>query len=243
MILKNSNIDESVFKGDSVIVENSQIKQNSSLYRDCRVLNSFVGEDCIIGDFARIINSSLSVYNKIDRSTLIYHSIIGDYTYFGTNDMVMHSELGKFCSVAWGVTVGAGNHDYNKISTHDFFYNDTYGIKPRGESPAYDRYKNKTIIGNDVWIGANSTIANGVKIGDGAVIGANSMVTKNIPSYAIVAGNPAKILKFRFDDDIIEELTALQWWNLPVDILKDNYELLKSDNIKDIITDLKKIKK
>ena len=127
MILKNSNIDESVFKAKDIHIENSEIKANSYLYRDCRVINSTVGEKCIIGDFTRLTNSFLERYNKIDRSTLIYFSNIGSHTYFGSNDVVMHSVIGKFCSISWGITIGAANHDYSKISTHDFFYNDVYG--------------------------------------------------------------------------------------------------------------------
>lgn len=93
-------------------------------------------------------------------------------------------------------------------------------------------------IGNDVWIGDNVTIKNGVKIGDGAVIGACALVTKDIPPYAIVGGVPAKIIKYRFEEKIINELLELKWWNFNDEILKT----IQYDNILDAIATLKKIK-
>lgn len=79
----------------------------------------------------------------------------------------------------------------------------------------------KTIIGNDVWLGANSLVLKGVKIGDGAVIGAGAVVTKDVPPYAIVGGNPAKVIKMRFDDETIGKLMQLQWWNLDLSIIEN----------------------
>lgn len=102
--------------------------------------------------------------------------------------------------------------------------------------------KKKTVIGSDVWIGTNVTILNGVKIGDGSVIGANTIVTKDVPPYSIVVGNPGKIVKFRFDEKQIEELLRLKWWELPKDILIKNFDLFKSKDITMIINKLNKIK-
>lgn len=89
----------------------------------------------------------------------------------------------------------------------------------------------KTIIGNDVWLGANSLVLKGVKIGDGAVIGAGAVVTKDVPPYAIVGGNPAKVIKMRFDDETIGKLMQLQWWNLDLSIIEN----LPMDDIEECI--------
>ncbi|MBY8082158.1 CatB-related O-acetyltransferase [Vibrio fluvialis] len=149
----------------------------------------------------------------------------------------MHCTIGKFCSISWGVTIGAGEHDYNKITTHDFLYNTGYDINDGKVS--YDRFKDNLSIGNDVWIGTNATICRGVTVGDGAVIGANSVVTKDVPPYAIVVGSPARVLKYRFDDKIIALLMDLKWWDLPPELIKEKFELMSSSNIEDIINELK----
>ncbi|MBH0057940.1 CatB-related O-acetyltransferase [Pseudoalteromonas sp. SWXJZ94C] len=153
----------------------------------------------------------------------------------------MHSVIGKFCSISWGVTIGAGEHDYNKLTTHDFLYNRNCDLNNGQES--YDRFEKKLSIGNDVWIGANSTIIRGVVISNGAIIGANSVVTKDVPAYAIVAGCPAKLVKFRFPKDIILRLEKLNWWDLPPEIIKNKFESFASNDIESAIDSLELEKK
>lgn len=227
---------------DSVF-ENSKIsKDNVSFYNGVRVVNSIVGANCIVGDFSRISHSKLFGYNRIDRNTLIYYSKFNLCSYIGSNSVVMHSEVEKFSSISWGVTIGPGNHDHHRITSHDFLYNEFYGIKPLEEPPAYNRFANKTFIGNDVWVGTNATILNGIKIGDGAVIGANTIVTKDVPPYAIIVGNPGKIIKYRFEDRIIEKLLDLKWWDLPMEIIAKHYKCFSDSNIENSISNLIKIK-
>lgn len=206
-------------------IENSKVSHNEvEIYKGTRIVNSMINENSIIGDFSRITNSKLLGYNKIDRNSLVYYSSIGLASYLGSNSILMHSEIGKFCSLSWGITIGPANHDYNKISTHDFLYNNFYEINPT-DKPAYNRFSNKTKIGNDVWIGANVTVVNGVTIGDGAVVGANTIVTKDVPPYSIVVGNPGKIIKKRFDEETITKLLKLKWWDLPFTIIRENFDL------------------
>ncbi|MEY8675294.1 CatB-related O-acetyltransferase [Thomasclavelia cocleata] len=102
---------------------------------------------------------------------------------------------------------------------------------------------NEISIGNDVWIGANSCILSGVCIGNGAVIGAGSVVTKNVLDYAIVAGNPARVIKYRFSQEVIQLLNDLCWWDLPIDIIKENINLFKTEVIGDVEKEIPKIKK
>lgn len=102
----------------------------------------------------------------------------------------------------------------------------------------------KIIIGNDVWIGQGVTIIkkHGIKIGNGAVIGAGALVTKDVPDYAIVVGTPARIMKYRFESRVIEELQKIQWWDFPLDVIKDKWKLMSSDMDDNTITELWKIK-
>ena len=143
-------------------------------------------------------------------------------------------KIGKYCSIAKGVTILlGGNHHYNWISSYPF--KSKFNIKTK-DHLNMDHYSNGDVeILNDVWIGRNSLILSGIKIGNGVVIGAGSVVTANIPDYAIVAGNPAKIIRMRFDNEIINKLLIIKWWDWPEDQILNEAELLMSDNFKDLI--------
>lgn len=225
------------------VIITSRVSEDAELYQGIRIVDSEIGQKCIVGDFGRVTNSVMVGYNRLERSSLLYYSELGLGSYIGSNSVIMHSTVGKFCSISWGVTIGPANHDYSKLTTHDFLYNDFYGIKPIDSPAAYNRFSKKTIIGNDVWIGTNSTILNGLIIGDGAVIGANTMITKDVPPYSIVVGNPGHIVKMRFEKDLIDELLDLKWWDFPISTIKDNYQHFTSSDIANTIAYLKTFKK
>ena len=113
--------------------------------------------------------------------------------------------IGNYCSVASFVTIGPGEHDLSKVTTSERI------------NTMFDDHKSmtmkKVVIGNDVWIGVNATVLRGVTIGDGAVIAAGAVVTKDVPPYAIVGGVPARIIKYRFDSSDIEKIKSSEWWN------------------------------
>ena len=220
---------------NSAEVTGSQLGSNVSTFRYSTIKNSFIASQSYVGDFSRCIESTLNGYNRIDRFTLIQNSVIGENSYVGAHSMIFQTEIQKFCSIAWGVSIGPAEHDPSQITSHDFLYNDYYNLKPKEAQPAYDRFKKKTLIGNDVWIGANSTILRGINIGNGAVVGANSIVTKDVPSYAIVGGCPAKIIRYRFDDDKIHLIEKSEWWNLPREKLKENWSHFASNNLEKIL--------
>lgn len=229
-MVNTPNVDIPTFQDIGAAIVNSVADSGCKVFRYATVSNSKLNRNCIIGDMSRCTDSSLGEFAKIDRFGLIYHSAIDNYTYIGSHSMILYSTIGKFCSISWGVSIGGAEHDYNNISTHDFYYNDVYGIRPN--SPLqYDRFAEKSLVGNDVWIGANATILRGVTIGDGAVVGANSTVTKNVPPYAIVAGSPAKIIKYRFDFSAIEKLLELKWWDLPIETIREKYSLFIGKDI------------
>lgn len=136
--------------------------------------------------------------------------------------------IGNYCSIASNVTILlGGEHHSDWLTTYPFFT-----LAEEAKNLSIDKKsKGDVIIGNDVWIGLNSTILSGVKIGDGAIIGAGSVVTKDVPNYAICAGNPARLIKYRFDSDSIEKLNKIAWWNWDEERIIKNYPNLLSNNL------------
>ena len=165
---------------------------------------------------------------------------IGEYTYGEKNitikDWNSHHtvKIGKFCSISQNLIIYVdGNHRTEWISTYPFA---AKGFNVQQTRPKEWRVsKGDVTIENDVWIGSDVTIMSGVTIKNGACIGANSVVTKNVPPYTIVAGNPAKIIRKRFTDDEIESLLKIKWWNWDNKKIQDNVQLLCSPNISEFI--------
>ncbi len=140
--------------------------------------------------------------------------------------------IGSFCSIAKNVSITGLNHPYTYITTSPVAYHPSRGFVEQEELPK-DFYKKnrKVIIGNDVWIGDNVTILPSVKIGDGVIIGAGSVVTKDIPDYSIVVGVPARVIKYRFSKSEIDKLGKIKWWEWSDDILYKNIKLFKNKDL------------
>ncbi len=141
--------------------------------------------------------------------------------------------IGSFCSIASNVSFFEKGHDYKKITTYYVFKN--LFKEPKNETISKGAIK----IGNDVWIGSGATILSGIDVGHGAVIAANSLVNSDVPPYAIVGGMPAKVLKRRFENDVIEKLLEVKWWDWDIDEIQKHKELfsgqLTIDNLNSII--------
>lgn len=146
-----------------------------------------------------------SIYKKntyINSSSVSKDSQIGKYTYIGYNTAITRTTIGNYCSIASNVSIGMGEHDLDQISTNSIFYENQYE----------DLTKKDCSIGNDVWIGVDAIIRRWISIGNWAVIGANSFVNSDVPPYAIVAGSPAKVIRYRFTDAQITQIEDSQWW-------------------------------
>ena len=168
--------------------------------------------------------------------------IVGDFTYFSDTNFENHVThhydfygdkliIGKFCQIAKDVEfiMNGVNHQMNAVSTFPFYILEGWDQ----EVPSLSKMpvKGDTIVGNDVWIGQNATIMPGVIIGDGAIIGANSVVAKNVDPYAVVAGNPIKIIRKRFDDELIELMLKFKWWNKEIDEINALIPLLSDSDL------------
>ena len=174
--------------------------------------------------------------------------IVGDYTYYDDPDGPDNFEakcvlyhfpfvgdklrLGKFCALARGVRfiMNGANHQMNGVSTYPFyiFGNEWESVMPKADDIPY---KGDTVVGNDVWIGYDAIIMPGVKISDGAIIAASSVVGSDVPPYSIVGGNPAKLIRMRFADSIVQELLEIRWWDWSVEKITRNLTLIVGADI------------
>lgn len=162
-----------------------------------------------------------------------YASFLAPYLFPLSKDSLF---IGKFVQMANGVRfiTSSANHKMNGFSTYPFM---TFMLTPQTTSEdimaMFEESKNKgdIVVGNDVWIGIDATIMPGVKIGDGAIIGAKSVVTKDVEPYTIVGGNPAKVIKKRFDDHIIKALLDIQWWNWSIEKIEENINIITGSDL------------
>lgn len=196
------------------------------------------------GDFETIyLNNVITNSNISVGEYTIYNDFINNPTHFEKNNVLYHYPLnhdrlviGKFCSIACGAkfVFTSANHTLNSLSTYTFpIFWEEWDLDKKNVISAWDN-KGDIIIGNDVWIGYEAVILSGVHIGDGAIIGARSLVTKDVPEYTIVGGIPAKEIRKRFDKVTIKKLSQIQWWNYPSTIIKKFIPFITNGDVKEI---------
>ena len=148
---------------------------------------------------------------------------LGDYSYIsGPRSYIEDAKIGKYCSIARQTIIGVSGHNYNWVTTSPIIASIYYDMIDKDITVPQ---RERPIIGNDVWIGINAIIMRGVKIGDGAVIAAGAVVTKDVAPYSIVGGNPAKHIKYRFTESTIEKLLEIKWWDWDKEKIKRNISL------------------
>lgn len=191
-----------------------------------------------IADSVKIFGSTIHGNVSIEEGTLIEKCLIagsnisiGKYSSLNGPNTTIYSEInpvviGNFCSIARNVDIQEWNHPVNKLSTS------MIGAMLGGKIMHEMESKGPITIGHDVWIGAQAIILSGVSIGNGAIIGANAVVTNNIPAFAIAVGNPAKIVRYRFNAEVIQQINELDWWNWTIEKIKNNRGLFS-----EVITD------
>jgi virginiamycin A acetyltransferase len=182
----------------------------------------------------RVEGSGVSPRARIGRRAIVRRGsevganvILGDFSYIsGPRSYVETAQIGKFCSIARQVVIGPGDHDLAAVTTHPFPVSPEFGgIAPVSRA---EPQKAPPVIGNDVWIGMNAVILRGVSIGDGAVIAASSVVTRDVEPYTIVGGAPARMLKRRFPPEIAEALLRSRWWDWPDEVLSQRLDEFRS---------------
>lgn len=178
-----------------------------------------------IGFNVKLKKSSLGKFSGVAAHASVSNTKIDDFSSIGRYSKVVYTDIGKYCAISWDTTINAISHSYSNLTVNAFPYVPHVGGFVKERIQEYE----KVVIENDVWVGANCVIMPGVKIGNGAIVGAGAVVTKNVPDYAIVVGSPAKIIKYRFSEDVIDKLLIAKWWDLPNDIIKENISLWQGE--------------
>jgi len=210
------------------VSNNSIISPLARVFRNVRCVNSTISDYCTIGDDSDLDGVTMLEKSEFGRRNLIRNSIIGRGSYTGTNTIMKNTSIGKYCSLAWNISIGGGNHNYHNMSTYsDYWYQKTFGVLFDKESNGCNEIAEPVTIGNDVWVGSGVTILNGIKIGDGCIIGAGAIVTKDVEPYSIVLGVPGKVEKKRFDDETISLLLQLKWWDWPENLIIERLSSLR----------------
>lgn len=185
--------------------------------------------------FFSIVSINSDIHRKvvINRFVKINKSVIGRYSYVGNNTSIDYANIGQFCSIADHCRIGMASHALNQLSTSPIFTQKINGCHEAWvkNDVCHVLERREVSLGNDVWVGSHVLMKGGITIGDGAVIAAGAVVVRDVPPYAIVGGVPAKIIKYRFSQDIIEKLMELKWWSLTDDELKRNIIFFQQPNI------------
>lgn len=178
-----------------------------------------IGNACRFGKNTTIDSKAyFEGMNRLGENTWFLNSSIGYASYVSNNSFIKNTVIGRYTCIANDVMTVAGNHPTSFVSIHPAFYSlaqkPSYVKQSKFEDFKYLNSEKKISIeiGNDVWIGSRATILEGVNIGDGAIVAAGAVVTKDIPPYAIVGGVPAKIIRYRFDEETIQKLLKMKWW-------------------------------
>lgn len=195
------------------------IYPNEAIKSICYIKNVVTRPNIIVGDY--------TYYDDINGPEKFEEHVTHHYEFIGDKLLI-----GKFCAIAKGIefVMNGANHRMNSVTTYPF---NIMGNGWEKSTPALDDLplKGDTVVGNDVWIGQNVTVMPGVRIGDGAIIAANTVVVKDVSPYHIAGGNPSKIIRKRFDDELIAHLLIMKWWDWPARKIFDNLETLCSGDL------------
>jgi phosphonate metabolism protein (transferase hexapeptide repeat family) len=189
---------------------------DNATYQDPGTAKKQLGLEPFIHPTASVRDSRLGAWTEVGARTKLAEVEMGDYSYVVHDAQIIYATIGKFCSIASHTRVNPGNHPLERVALNHFTYRaSAYGLGP-DEAGFFDwRRRHRVTLGHDVWLGHGVIVLPGVTIGTGAAIGAGAVVTKDIPPFAVAVGNPARVIRFRFAEEVREALLAIAWWDWP----------------------------
>lgn len=189
-----------------------------------------IGTDCLIK------NSHFGYANEVGDRCKLLNTHFDDFSYIGDDSDVANTTIGKFCSIAAHTRINPGNHPLERVALHHFTYRaKLYGFGEDEPELFQWRADNAVTIGHDVWLGHGAIVLAGVTIGNGAAIGAGTIVTKDVEPYSIIVGNPGRPLRKRFDDETLEKLEALAWWDWEPAVLAERLQDFRQLSAEDFV--------
>ena len=175
-----------------------------------------LGDQPSIHRTASVRATTFGRWCEVGARTKVAESSLGDYSYVVNDSDIIYSTIGKFCSIAAHTRLNPGNHPLDRVMlSHVGYRSSAYGLGP--DDPDFFEWRRASLVtlGNDVWIGHGAVVLPGVTIGTGAAVGAGTIVTKDMPPFAVVVGNPGRVLRYRFSDAVIADLQRIAWWDWP----------------------------
>lgn len=196
-----------------------------------------LGLEPVIDPTAKVSKATLGRYTEIGARTAFVESTLGDYSYVVNDANVIYTTIGKFCSIAAMTRINPGNHPMQRASQSHFSYRSSaYFDDAEDDAAFFDwRRAHAVTIGHDVWIGHGAIVLAGRSIGTGAVVAGGAVVTKDVPAYTIVAGNPARPVRRRFPEDIADRLQKLAWWDWEHERLRETLIDFRNLSVEDFL--------
>lgn len=210
-------------------LKKSRVRALCELGKHSRISDSEIGESCEVGKHCRLDFSNLESNNIIGSRSRLMQVEMGRFSYVADHVNLTNVKIGRFCSIGPNLINHLGNHPTRTfVSTHPAFYSPDAPTETFVDSELFQGYGGPVSIGHDVWIGADVLMMDGVSIGTGAVVAARSVVTKDVPPYAIVGGSPAKLIRYRFGEEEIKKLIASAWWDRDIEWIRERVSLFEN---------------
>lgn len=214
---------------ETTLGENVVICSNSYLSKSIIQSQVIIGNNCFINDSD--LSENIIIYSNCQLSKVVMRR----FSYVAENSRLNLVKLGSFCSIGPDIICGRGEHPTGFLSTHPIFFSTLKQCGTSFSDKDYFEELKQITIGNDVWIGARAFIRDGIKIGNGAIVAAGAVVVKDVPDYAVVGGVPAKLIRWRFSESIIDQLLQIKWWDWPEEKLRSAQQYFTHTDIKQFI--------